>query len=68
VVGWGREEEFGGGEMLQGFGEGEGLVEEEAEGDDFGAGVVGCAVSEVAVGRLKDECGDVGVLGAELDG
>ena len=67
-VGWGLEEEFWGGEGLEGGGEGEGLVEEEMEGDDFGAGVVGCAVGEVAVGGLKDEGGDGWILGAELDG
>jgi len=44
------------------------LVEEEVEGDDFGARVVGCAVGEVAVGGLKDEGGEVGIFCAELDG
>ena len=67
-VGWGGEEEFGGGEMLEGFGEREGLVEEDREGDDFGTGVVGGAVREVAVGGLKDEGGDPRILGAEMDG
>ena len=59
---------FGGGEGLEGFGQGEGLVEEEAEGDDFGAGVVGGAVGEVAVGGLEDEGWEGWIFGAELDG
>jgi len=58
---------WGGGLRLVGGGPGEGLVEEEFEGDDFGAGVVGCTVGEVAVWGLKDEGGEVGVFCAEVN-
>lgn len=67
-VGWGGEEEVRGGEFAEGLGEWEGLVEEEVEGDDSGAGVLGGAGGEVAVGGLEDEGWELGVLGAEADG
>ncbi len=57
---WGRE-------MLEGFGEGEGLVEEEFEGNDFGAGVVRGAVGQVAVWGVEDEGWKPWVLRAEVD-
>ena len=54
--------------MLEGVGEGEGLVEEESEGDDFAAGVVARAVGEVAVWGFEEEGGEGGIFGAEGDG
>ncbi len=54
--------------MLKGFGQGEGLVEEEREGDDFAAGVVAGAVGEVAVGGLEDEGGEGRIFCAEVNG
>ena len=57
-----------GGEGLEWDGEGEGLVEEEFEGNDFGAGVVGGAVGEVAIGGLEDERREGWILRAEMDG
>jgi len=59
---------LGGGEVLEGRGEGEGLVEEEGKGDEFGAGVIADAVGKVAVGGLQDEGGEGGIFGAEMDG
>ena len=44
------------------------MVEEEGEGDDSGARVDPRTVGEVSVGGLKDERGQGGILGAEVDG
>ena len=67
--GWGGgEHEPGGFEGCEGLGEGEVLVEEEGDGDDFRAGVAAGAGTEVAVWGLEEEGGEAGVVGAKTDG
>ena len=44
------------------------MVEEEGEGDDFGAGVVAGAIGEVAVGELEDQRGEAQIFCAQVDG
>ena len=62
------DEEFGGCQGAEGVGEGEVLVEEEADGGEARTGVLGYALLEVAFGVLEDQGVQFGVVGAELDG
>jgi hypothetical protein len=62
------DQEFGRRESAERLGEREGLVEEQARGDQVRAWVVDGAVEEIAVGRVEDDGGDVGVLRGELNG
>ncbi len=71
--GWGGsggarvQDEVRGGQGAERRGQGEGLVEEDREGDDLRAWVMAGSVGEVAVGGLEDEGGELRIVRAEVD-